>query len=366
VAKTNKTPVRLKDIAVKAALSIGTVDRVLHNRGRVSEESKKKVNEAIAALEYKPNMIARGLATSKSYHIAIIVQEYHNDSYWESLINGVNQAYDNIKAFGFSIDIIVFDPSKKGDLLRYKKTLANGNYSALLLAPTLRDDAHEVLNLCDKMNIPYVLINTNISRLSEGCLSFVGHDSYQSGGLAAKLFSLMTAKNDGLAILHMEKEVDHSMHMIQKQEGFKNFFNSGQHEPRNLIIDRVSFNKDKIDIHNSLKKLLTEHKSLKGIFVTTSRAHLLAEALRSLDRDDLLIVGYDLIAENLVALDNYERLILINQNPERQGYEGLFTLFDHLFRKRQIVLNQLLPMDVVTKENISNYINVNRFSSVSI
>ena len=56
---------RIKDIASMAGVSAGTVDRVLHNRGRVSEEALKKVKKALKKIDYQPNLIARSLASKK-------------------------------------------------------------------------------------------------------------------------------------------------------------------------------------------------------------------------------------------------------------------------------------------------------------
>ena len=50
--------VGIKDIAAKAGISIGTVDRVLHDRGDVNEETKRKVLEIVEELGYKPNILA--------------------------------------------------------------------------------------------------------------------------------------------------------------------------------------------------------------------------------------------------------------------------------------------------------------------
>lgn len=55
----------IKDVAFEAGVSIGTVDRVLHNRGKVSENKKKAVLKAIEKLNYKPSDIARALAARK-------------------------------------------------------------------------------------------------------------------------------------------------------------------------------------------------------------------------------------------------------------------------------------------------------------
>lgn len=58
--------IRIVDIAKMAGVSVGTVDRVIHNRGRVSEENRKKVQAILEMVHYQPNLMARSLAVSKS------------------------------------------------------------------------------------------------------------------------------------------------------------------------------------------------------------------------------------------------------------------------------------------------------------
>ena len=57
--------IRIVDIAKMAGVSVGTVDRVIHNRGRVSEENRKKVQAILEMVHYQPNLMARSLAASK-------------------------------------------------------------------------------------------------------------------------------------------------------------------------------------------------------------------------------------------------------------------------------------------------------------
>lgn len=59
--------IRIKDIAKRSGVSVGTVDRVLHNRPNVSEPARKKVEKALAEMNYQPNMYASALAYNKSY-----------------------------------------------------------------------------------------------------------------------------------------------------------------------------------------------------------------------------------------------------------------------------------------------------------
>ena len=60
-----------------ADLSRGTVDSVIHNRGVVSLETRKKIEDIINEYDYKPNPIGRALSNKNPYKIGVIlIQEY--------------------------------------------------------------------------------------------------------------------------------------------------------------------------------------------------------------------------------------------------------------------------------------------------
>ena len=59
-----------------SGVSTGTVDRILHNRGKVSEEAQKKVEKVLKEIDYHPNLIARSLALKKELPF------YHSDSFF--------------------------------------------------------------------------------------------------------------------------------------------------------------------------------------------------------------------------------------------------------------------------------------------
>lgn len=66
-------PPRMSDVAKLAGVGTMTVSRVLSGSVRVSEETSKRVYEAIAALNYRPNEVARALRDQRSHQIGIIV-----------------------------------------------------------------------------------------------------------------------------------------------------------------------------------------------------------------------------------------------------------------------------------------------------
>ena len=56
----------LKDVAREAGLSVGTVSRVLNNRGYISDETRQSVNRAMKKLNYQPNEMARSLSKQRA------------------------------------------------------------------------------------------------------------------------------------------------------------------------------------------------------------------------------------------------------------------------------------------------------------
>ena len=83
----------LKDVAREAGLTVGTVSRVLNNRGYISENAREKVEEAMKKLNYRPNEVARSLSKSSSNTIGVIVPHIQHPYFTEMISNLENQAY---------------------------------------------------------------------------------------------------------------------------------------------------------------------------------------------------------------------------------------------------------------------------------
>lgn len=357
MAKQYKGPVRIKDIADRAGVSTGTVDRVIHGRGRVSSENERKVKEAIASLDYEPNLVARSLARNTSFIIGIVIPKYSRDSFWQSQVKGIERALLNIKDFGFELRILEFDDQIHGDMLKHIETIQKEKFDGMLVAPLITDDANALLDCCNEENIPYMLVNTNLEREDDLLIGYVGQNSFQSGTLAAKLLSLLTAGIGTLAIFHMEMEVDNSEHIQQKEKGFISFFSKKNQQE--VIVSKMPIFAEDRKLIDSVKNFLHAHPKTSGIFVSTSRIHYLSKILKQLKREDIAIVGFDLIQENVTAIESYEKMFLINQNPVLQGYSGVMSLFDYLLKSKSSKRKQYLPLDVITKENLSAYIDSN-------
>lgn len=79
--------ITIKDIAKEANVSAGTVDRVLHNRGGVSQETETKIKKILKQKKFKVNLIASSLAMKKHYNLATLIPQYDEENlFWKSPI----------------------------------------------------------------------------------------------------------------------------------------------------------------------------------------------------------------------------------------------------------------------------------------
>ena len=65
----------LKDVAKASGLTVGTVSRVLNNRGYISDKTREKVYQVMKELNYQPNEMARSLSKQKNNTIGIILPQ---------------------------------------------------------------------------------------------------------------------------------------------------------------------------------------------------------------------------------------------------------------------------------------------------
>src|SRR5512140_1668207 len=65
------------EVSEVAGVSLATVSRVINNSGRVTEKTRQKVLAAMEQLGYRPNSIARALASNRSNCVGVLVSELH-------------------------------------------------------------------------------------------------------------------------------------------------------------------------------------------------------------------------------------------------------------------------------------------------
>jgi len=344
--------IRIKDIARLAGVSAGTVDRVLHNRGRVSEEALKKITEVMEQIDYKPNLIARTLGSNKKYSIAVLIPDPSQDPYWDQANAGIVQAQLEWNQYGVTIDLFLFDLLDKNSLQKTAEKVLEANPDGIVAAPIFYNESLPVFQLFKHREIPYILFNTNIQEVSP--MSFIGQNLYQSGRVGAELMNIGQQEPGMFAVLHIDEDIHNSIHLSEKEKGFRDFFTE-RNKTGFKILD-FNLNPKEDSFKNQLKELIAD-PLLKGIFVSTSKGTAVAAALlKSYGKRDIRLIGYDLLEDNLEYLRSGIIDFLINQNPKRQVNLGISHLINHLMFKRNAPVQDLFPLEVITVENLDSYL----------
>ena len=100
--------IRIKDIAERAGVSVGTVDRVLHKRPNVSESALKRVEKVLKEMNYQPNVYASALAYNKSYTFYCLIPKHSSEAYWEEIEIGAMKAVEARRDFYIDLEIMYY------------------------------------------------------------------------------------------------------------------------------------------------------------------------------------------------------------------------------------------------------------------
>jgi LacI family transcriptional regulator len=347
--------VRIKDIAERAQTSKGTVDRVLHNRGRVADDVRERILAIIKELEYEPNFIAQSLKSQRTFNIAALVPDPSLDPYWVAPKIGMEKAEKELRQYGVYITPFIFNSHDDKSFIEKAREVTEEKPDGLLIAPVFYKEALPFFKEWDALNIPFVLFNTQIEQANPLC--YIGQDSYRSGSLAAKILNFGLHTPGTILIAHVNEDISNSAHLITKEEGFRDYFKEKAERISFNIIGREINYPDGSTIDNQLAEILDQYTDLTAVYVTNSKAFEVAAYFEKRGLKHIKLVGYDLLDSNLHFLKSEMISFLINQNPLGQGYWGIHQLANHLVFKKEVSPIKFLPLDIITHENLDYYLD---------
>jgi LacI family transcriptional regulator len=171
-----RTPVTIRDVARMAEVHPGTVSRALNEQTRalVNPETAARVLRAADELGYRPNPIARGLKTSRSYTVGVLIPDLTNPLF-PPIVRGIE---DRLGAAGYTPLIVNTDNDPERERSHIEAMLARQVDG--LIAATARLDV-TVLTEAAAAGIPLVLVNRS---LEDGSAAAVTVDDRKGIGLA--------------------------------------------------------------------------------------------------------------------------------------------------------------------------------------
>lgn len=343
--------ISIKEIARRAGVSIGTIDRVVHNRGRVSMPTDAKVRRIIEETGYRPNIFASRLSLAKVFRFGVLMPHFEQDNnFWQLPLRGIERAAEELRSHRIQIIYYFFnkfDTSSKA-IGKLCQQVRDDAPDGLLVAPVAPHWEKELL-LCLSDSCPYVLFDSSLPDSTP--ISTIIQNSFQSGMLAAKLADLLTGGAGKFGIIQI---VPSDFHLLERARGFRSYFK--KHPGITILECLIEGARIDNSFHKEFSGLLESHPDLKGVFVTNATTYKAAEFLKRRQRGKSIhVIGYDLIPDNIRYIKEGWIDFLINQRPETQGYMGIYTLYRRIVLGEKIKTCVMMPIDIIARENISYY-----------
>ncbi len=147
--------ITIGDVADALGISKTTVSRAISGKGRIGEETRRKVQEYITEHNYTPNVYAKGLAQSKTFNIGVVLPADQNlieQPFFQGCLIGVTES-----AAAADYDVVV-TTSTESDISLIKRLVDNRKVDGILLTRTLRKD--NAVKYLKQSGIPFAVIGS--------------------------------------------------------------------------------------------------------------------------------------------------------------------------------------------------------------
>jgi len=345
--------IRIKDIAQRAGVSAGTVDRVLHSRPSVSKKAREKVEAALAEMEYTPNAYASALAYNKSYTFYIIIPRHKSEAYWEEIEEGAMACQKRHADFHINVKIIYYQRFNETTFVTAAEKCLKANPDGVVVVPSRLDLTRNFTDMLHERNVPFILLDSYMPDLKP--LAFYGQDSFSSGFFAARMLMLMAT--DETEIMLMKQMLNGNVASKQQENretGFRHYMRD--HFPDVSIVEiNLPLDEERKNYNRILEDFFTKHPKVHHCITFTSKAHIVGEFLQRTNRRSIQIMGYDMVPKNAECLRQGSISFLIAQHAFMQGYYCVNSLFEAKVLNKEVNPVNYMPIELLTKENLEFY-----------
>lgn len=345
--------IRIKDIAERAGVSVGTVDRVLHNRPNVSKPAREKVEEALKEMNYQPNVYASALAYNKSYVFNMLLPQHESEAYWEEIEQGVKKAIDVRRDFHIDVKLLYYERFNNASFIEKYKECLSSNPNGVIIVPAEIEVTREFTDKLHELQIPFIMLDSYMPDLKP--LSFFGQDSFCSGYFAAKMLMLIASNQKEIMLFKQIKDGRvTSKQQANREVGFRNYMHD--HFPNIKITEFcIPFKGTRSEYDSMIKEFFEKHPDVHHCITLNSKAHIIGEYLLRNNIRDIQIMGYDMVAKNAECLRQDSISFLIAQHGYQQGYSCVDTLFKAIVLRKKVQPVNYMPIELLTKENVDFY-----------
>lgn len=331
-------------IAELAGVSIGTVDRALHGRPGINDETRERVLGVAKKIGYRPNLAARSLSTGKSVRIGVCVPQeirYFYNELWEGIHEEVRRYGDR------GVEFLLFPTPElgKGERPAFRKIIESG-VQGVVVTPGNPATMTPLIDEAEASDVRVVCVSTDAPASQRSCIVCV--EPRLNGLIAGELMSKFVPPRSQVAIITgMLKTFDHKEKVDGFTKGFTENCRGGQ------VAATIEAHEDPEESFRKTKKLLKRLPDLAGIYVNTVNCLPVCRALTAAKRTSTVrLIATDLFREMVPYFRSGAIDASMHQRPYRQGQLAIRSLAEHLLHDADLPRTQYLNPGIILRSNL--------------
>ena len=206
----------IKEIAKELNISIGTIDRVIHNRGRVSAETRARVEAYLREIGFVPNRNGQALAASARKRKLAIILPFHEDDiipFNKRLLEGLQSSYGSLEDANIEVREFLHKYTLGSDILAILDEAEEWQADAFIILSKHDTTLTQRLQKLQSAGALIITLNTDLPNSQRQY--FVGYDNYAGGRVAMQMLSYMLGSKGRILVLAGSQEEESHYQRLQ-------------------------------------------------------------------------------------------------------------------------------------------------------
>ncbi|MFC1594533.1 LacI family DNA-binding transcriptional regulator [Candidatus Omnitrophota bacterium] len=326
--------IRIEDVAQAAGVSVTTVSRVINKVSTVQDANRRKVEEVILRLKFKPDVTAQRLASGKNRTIALVIPRYEgifHSFYAMELIRGIGSMCEGLK-----LDLLFHITDSRADL---NVTAVGG----IIFSDLIGNEKQ--LTQAQEEHIPSIVVNHVVEKRD---VNYIAADNV--AGAKAAIDHLINSGHRRIATITGDLITQCAR---QRLEGYKQALARKNIPFRQDYVINGDFSRR--SARQATEKLLDLSEPPSAIFAASDDMALEAIALL-LERnlkipEDVSVIGFD---DNPAAIYGPVALTTIKQPIFHMAQEAVKDLNRIIHGKKKVSVRKTLPTELIIRDSCSH------------
>jgi len=335
----------VRQIAKLANVSLGTVDRALHNRKGISKSTKTRILTVAERAGYRPDPAARALSVGRvPIHIGVCIpREIHH--YFNQLLAGILTEARRFERLGVQVTYRPTERFGTEESGKVKELLDLGIH-ALIIAPGNPAKIGSLIDFAEQSGVRVVCVDSDAPGTQRSMV--VRADAAVGGRLAAELFSAFTPSQAQVAVV--TGTLNAEAH-LKKMQSFCELYT--QLSPGSKVIDVIEAHDEEEEAFQKCFELLERCRSLSGLYVSTANCLPVCRAICAQGLSGkVALITTDLFRGMVPYFEKGTIRASVHGRPFVQGELAVRLLVDHLVNGRRLPPSYYLAPQIVMRSNL--------------